>query len=103
MDSVNNSVRSTYPKQIGIKPLPLNWGHVDPNQRGPVVVSRATSTIRRRNGMSCHTPLRKATNLPEFCSYRRSVSVLQSFGQPPLTTDCSQPMVVPIQYTTRWH
>jgi len=43
-------LRRTYPKQIGIKPLPMVWGHSDPNQRGPVVVSRASSTIRRRNG-----------------------------------------------------
>jgi len=40
----------TYPKQIGINPLPLHWGHPDPSKRGPVVVSRLASTIRRRNG-----------------------------------------------------
>ena len=45
-----NSPHRTYPRQIGIKPLPMTWGHVDPHERGPVVVSRSSSTIRRRNG-----------------------------------------------------
>ncbi|KAL6693545.1 GTP cyclohydrolase [Trichoderma pleuroticola] len=43
-------VLTTYPKQIGIDPLQMDWGNPDPQQRGPVVVSRAASTIRRRNG-----------------------------------------------------
>ena len=28
----------------------MDWGNQDPQMRGPVVVSRAASTIRRRNG-----------------------------------------------------
>jgi GTP cyclohydrolase N terminal len=43
-------VRRTYPGQSGINPLPMDWGHKDPQQRGPVVVSRSQTTIRRRNG-----------------------------------------------------
>ncbi|KAL7943023.1 GTP cyclohydrolase [Trichoderma barbatum] len=43
-------VLTTYPKQIGIDPFQMDWGNPDPLQRGPVVVSRAASTIRRRNG-----------------------------------------------------
>ncbi|KAF5233254.1 hypothetical protein FANTH_12620 [Fusarium anthophilum] len=43
-------ILTTYPKQIGINPLPMDWGNQDPVKRGPIVVSRATSTIRRRNG-----------------------------------------------------
>ncbi|OLN95448.1 Uracil-regulated protein 1 [Colletotrichum chlorophyti] len=43
-------ILTTYPKQIGIKPLPLNWGKSDPHLRGPVVVSRSSSTIGKRNG-----------------------------------------------------
>ncbi|EEU44602.1 uncharacterized protein NECHADRAFT_105227 [Fusarium vanettenii 77-13-4] len=42
-------ILTTYPKQIGIKPLPMDWGNSDPSKRGPIVVSRAASTIRRRN------------------------------------------------------
>jgi len=43
-------ILTSYPGQAGIDPLPMSWGHKDPNVRGPVVVSRNTSTIRRRNG-----------------------------------------------------
>ncbi|KAI1407414.1 GTP cyclohydrolase N terminal-domain-containing protein [Hypoxylon sp. FL1857] len=42
-------ILTTYPKQIGINPLPLHWGAPDAVTRGPVVVSRSSSTIRRRN------------------------------------------------------
>ncbi|KAJ0117654.1 GTP cyclohydrolase II [Diaporthe amygdali] len=42
-------ILTTYPKQTGIKPIPLDWGASEPLQRGPIVVSRYSSTIRRRN------------------------------------------------------
>ncbi|KAL8761841.1 MAG: hypothetical protein Q9184_002084 [Pyrenodesmia sp. 2 TL-2023] len=42
-------ILTTYPGQSGIDPLVMNWGHANPSQRGPVVVSRSQSTIRRRN------------------------------------------------------
>jgi hypothetical protein len=42
----------TYPGQSGINPLPMDWGNKDPQERGPVVVSRGATTIRRRNGKS---------------------------------------------------
>ena len=45
---------TTYPKQIGINPLPMNWGDADPLTRGPVTVSRVPSTIRRRNAIGAH-------------------------------------------------
>ncbi len=41
----------TYPKQIGINPLPMHWAAADPRERGPIVVSRSPSTIRRRNAI----------------------------------------------------
>ena len=44
-------ILTTYPNQSGIDPIAMNWGHLDPLQRGPVVVSRDQHTIRRRNGM----------------------------------------------------
>ncbi|KAK0635477.1 GTP cyclohydrolase N terminal-domain-containing protein [Bombardia bombarda] len=47
-------VLTTYPKQIGINPLPMDWGNPDPQLRGPVTVSRAPSTIRRRNAIGAH-------------------------------------------------
>ncbi|KAF4411881.1 putative GTP cyclohydrolase URC1 [Colletotrichum fructicola] len=47
-------ILTTYPKQIGIKPLPLIWGEGEPHRRGPVVVSRSSSTIGRRNAIGAH-------------------------------------------------
>ncbi|KJZ71028.1 Uracil-regulated protein 1 [Hirsutella minnesotensis 3608] len=47
-------VLTTYPKQIGIDPFALDWGNPDPQKRGPVVVSRSTTTIRRRNAIGAH-------------------------------------------------
>ncbi|KAK7708484.1 Uracil-regulated protein 1 [Diaporthe eres] len=44
-------ILTTYPKQTGIKPIPLNWGAPEPAERGPIVVSRYSSTIRRRNAI----------------------------------------------------
>ncbi len=43
-------ILTTYPGQSGINPITVNWGHPNPKERGPVVVSRSQSTIRRRNG-----------------------------------------------------
>ena len=43
-------ILTTYPGQSGIDPLPMKWGAADPTERGPVAVSRHTSTVRRRNG-----------------------------------------------------
>lgn len=50
--STSRIILTTYPGQSGIHPLPMQWGHKDPVQRGPVVVSRTKSTVRRRNGKS---------------------------------------------------
>ena len=44
-------ILTSYPGQAGVDPLPMDWGHMDPAVRGPVVVSRHPNTIRRRNGM----------------------------------------------------
>ncbi|KAI4154006.1 MAG: hypothetical protein LQ340_001947 [Diploschistes diacapsis] len=54
---ISRIILTTYPRQAGIEPLPMDWGHQDPTIRGPVVVSRNTSTVRRRNGaVSTNTP-----------------------------------------------
>ncbi|KAL9125940.1 MAG: hypothetical protein Q9217_004918 [Psora testacea] len=47
-------ILTTYPGQSGIDPMPLIWGHEDPVLRGPVIVSRTRSTIRRRNAIGAH-------------------------------------------------
>lgn len=43
-------ILTTYPGQSGIDPIIMNWGEKDTAKRGPVVVSRGASTVRRRNG-----------------------------------------------------
>jgi len=50
--AISRIILTTYPGQSGIDPLLMSWGHQDPMQRGPVVVSRSQSTLRRRNGSS---------------------------------------------------
>ena len=50
LSSSSKIILTTYPGQSGIDPLPLSWGEGDPQLRGPVIVTRAPSTIRRRNG-----------------------------------------------------
>ncbi|TVY85186.1 Uracil-regulated protein [Lachnellula suecica] len=47
-------ILTTYPGQSGINPLPMDWGNKDFQARGPVVVSRTQSTIRRRNAIGAH-------------------------------------------------
>ena len=44
-------ILTTYFGQSGIDPVVMNWGESDPQKRGPVVVSRSVTTVRRRNGM----------------------------------------------------
>ena len=43
-------ILTTYPGQSGIDPFNMDWGNADPKLRGPVVVSRNSRTVRRRNG-----------------------------------------------------
>lgn len=47
-------ILTTYPSQSGIDPMPMAWGDKNPARRGPVVVSRAKSTVRRRNAIGAH-------------------------------------------------
>lgn len=47
-------ILTSYPGQAGVDPLPMNWGHKDPSLRGPIVVSRNPSSIRRRNAIGAH-------------------------------------------------
>ncbi|KAK0354438.1 putative GTP cyclohydrolase [Friedmanniomyces endolithicus] len=45
-------VITTHPEQAD--PLPNHWGNADATKRGPVVVARSPSTIRRRNAIGAH-------------------------------------------------
>ncbi|PPJ54909.1 hypothetical protein CBER1_06082 [Cercospora berteroae] len=47
-------ILTSYPGQAGVDPLPMEWGSRDPEKRGPVVVSRNPSTIRKRNAIGAH-------------------------------------------------
>ncbi|KAI9741859.1 MAG: putative GTP cyclohydrolase [Cirrosporium novae-zelandiae] len=52
--SSSRIILTTYPGQAGIDPIQMSWGNADPAQRGPVVVGRGPSTIRRRNAIGAH-------------------------------------------------
>lgn len=41
---------TSYPGQSGVDPIDLSWGHLDPIVRGPIIVGRGPTTLRRRNG-----------------------------------------------------
>ncbi|KIW15818.1 hypothetical protein PV08_05868 [Exophiala spinifera] len=47
-------VLTTYPGQSVVNPLNLVWGAADPQERGPVVVSRGRSTFKYRNAIGAH-------------------------------------------------
>ncbi|KAK4056468.1 hypothetical protein OIO90_002611 [Microbotryomycetes sp. JL221] len=47
-------ILTTYPGQVGIHPIPLNWGAKTAAERGPVVASRQQSTIKVRNTIGAH-------------------------------------------------
>ncbi|KAI9677572.1 MAG: hypothetical protein M1817_006526, partial [Caeruleum heppii] len=53
-NAISRIILTTYPGQSGINPISVNWGHRDPLSRGPVVVSRNQSTVRRRNAIGAH-------------------------------------------------
>ncbi|KAN0062263.1 hypothetical protein ACQY0O_005444 [Thecaphora frezii] len=47
-------ILTTYPGQVGIRPLPLAWGESDPRLRGPVVASRHPNSIKIRNAIGAY-------------------------------------------------
>ena len=67
-------ILTTYPGQSGIDPLTMNWGHEDALKRGPVVVSRVQSTVRRRNGKRSQSSIFHGTSnfdtISDWCSWR---------------------------------
>lgn len=70
-------ILTTYPGQGGMDPIPLSWGAQDPEARGPVVVGRGKSTIRRRNGKSascspridCYLDIAEVDSTSPWCSW----------------------------------
>ncbi|KAJ5902048.1 hypothetical protein N7495_002576 [Penicillium taxi] len=47
-------ILTTYPGQSVVDPVPLEWGKADPQERGPILVSRNSETIKRRNAIGAH-------------------------------------------------
>ncbi|RUS19662.1 GTP cyclohydrolase N terminal-domain-containing protein [Endogone sp. FLAS-F59071] len=47
-------ILTTYPGQVGIKPVALNWGSSDPHVRGPIIASRHPSSIKIRNAIGAY-------------------------------------------------
>jgi hypothetical protein len=62
-------ILTSYPGQAGVDPLPMDWGNKDPSLRGPVVVSRNPSSIRRRNAIGAHG------GSYAICTYTRSIYI----------------------------
>ncbi|KAK2749179.1 Uracil-regulated protein 1 [Myotisia sp. PD_48] len=52
--SSSRIILTTYPGQMGISPIRMDWGNKDPLKRGPVVVSRHHNTVRKRNAIGAH-------------------------------------------------
>ncbi|RYP69059.1 hypothetical protein DL771_006290 [Monosporascus sp. 5C6A] len=70
-------ILTTYPKQNGIDPLPLDWGAFEASRRGPVVVSRSSSTIRRRNAIGGvpYLPAVSSSSILRFLAHGGSYSI----------------------------
>ncbi|GAA99654.1 uncharacterized protein L969DRAFT_86929 [Mixia osmundae IAM 14324] len=55
-------VLTTYPTQVGIDPIPLNWGARTALERGPVVASRQPDSLKIRNAIGAYAG--------PYCVYR---------------------------------
>jgi hypothetical protein len=83
-------ILTSYPGQAGVDPLPMDWGNKDPSLRGPVVVSRNPSSIRRRNAIGAHG------GSYAICTYTQSlhsVSILENIF-PSWSWSLEKPMLV---------
>ncbi|GAA5907167.1 uncharacterized protein JCM6883_006166 [Sporobolomyces salmoneus] len=47
-------ILTTYPGQVGIKPIPLNWGAETADTRGPIVASRQPNSLKIRNAIGAY-------------------------------------------------
>jgi len=48
-------VLTTYPGQVGIRPIPLQWGAETAESRGPVVASRQPASLKVRNAIGAYS------------------------------------------------
>ena len=63
----NRVILTTYPGQVGINPIPMNWGAGDPLVRGPIVASRHPNTIKKRNATGAHGGSYSVSFIQRFC------------------------------------
>ncbi|GAA5875213.1 hypothetical protein JCM16303_005047 [Sporobolomyces ruberrimus] len=47
-------ILTTYPGQVGIHPIPLNWGAESAEARGPIVASRQPNSLKVRNAIGAY-------------------------------------------------
>lgn len=50
----NRIILTTYPGQVGVNPIPLTWGALNPDVRGPVIASRSPESMKVRNSIGAH-------------------------------------------------
>ncbi|GAA6005735.1 uncharacterized protein JCM10292_004615 [Rhodotorula paludigena] len=48
-------ILTTYPGQVGINPIPLNWGAKTAEERGPVVAARSAKSLKVRNAIGAYS------------------------------------------------
>lgn len=54
----NRIILTTYPNQVGINPLPLNWGATSAQERGAILASRlppGNANLKRRNAIGAYS------------------------------------------------
>ena len=47
-------ILTTYPGQLGVNPIALDWGNSDPLKRGPILASRSPESLKMRNAIGAH-------------------------------------------------
>ncbi|ORX48211.1 hypothetical protein DM01DRAFT_1338680 [Hesseltinella vesiculosa] len=47
-------ILTTYPNQLGVRPVPLTWGAPGHKERGPVIASRHSQSIKKRNAIGAY-------------------------------------------------
>lgn len=51
---IGRAILTTFPDQIGVKPIPLKWGAKSPEERGPILASRQQASLKVRNAIGAY-------------------------------------------------
>lgn len=86
-------ILTTYPGQVGIKPVPIHWAASDPLKRGPVLASRTAGNIKRRNALGAYSGA--------YCIYHALAVAIGalSMTHKPDYSNTEPPIEIPIQPT----